>query len=347
MAITYTESWAQSFSESTDSRSITLELHVVSDDAVLTAVNYKTATHATTGALFPLIGTPLANTLLIEPSYTLRSRSAPSFEGPRYATVQCVYERGPFGGNEENDDPLTNPVRYRFREVTNAEPTDADAEGNPLLNSAGDPFASPVNTYYNSYILEATRNEAVFNAPLAVSYHNKINLGGFQIAGISLNPGEVLCTGISPPSEYKLNDPYVPVTYKFEIRERLRLSDGTRLTSFIHRILDQGRRAYTAEGVKVAIYDRNGDVPNPTPVVSDVLLDEGWPSTPDGADPATTWWSIDPSFNPDIGKGWAKNSQIASPPLVAIDRRTDADKPPVTWLFYRKYEETDFSGLNL
>lgn len=340
MAITYTESWSQSFSEDLDTRELTIELHVVSDDDVLTTFNYQTATHATSGAAFPNKGDFRGE----DPRYRLHRYSAPSFEGPRYAKVSTVWKTGPFGGEQEEDDPLNVGTRYRWRPVTQSEPTDADADGNPLLNSAGDPFAGTVPGYINTYIVEATRNEAAFDPAFAVSFQNKINQAAFQLAGQAINAGEALCTGIFPPSDYKLDDEYVPVTYQFEIRERLTLFNGQRLTAFCHRILDQGRRGWIYGTSKVAIYDRNGELSNPSPVAQDVPLDEGVPIG-EPADSGKNFWSINPEFDPP-DRGWEKNNRVSVPPLLAQDKSNDVNNP-VTFLYYKRFQETDFSGLNL
>lgn len=337
MAITYTESWAQSFGEDTDTREVSIEYHVVSDDAVLTSWNYKTATHATSGAAFPIKGQPR----LEDPRYRLHRFSSPQFEGPRYARVQTVWKVGPFGGTETEDDPLSAPVRYRFRPVTNSETTDADANGNFLLNSAGDVLTA--EGHYNSYVLEAIRNESVFDPAFAVALHNRVNQSTLQIVGKTLQPGEALCTGIFPENEWTLQDEYVPVVYQFEVRDRYRLFSGNRVTAFSHRMLDQGRRGWIHGPRKVAIHHRNGDIPNPTPVGEDVLLDLGVPlGEPDEG--GRDWWSVDPDFAPDVGKGWEPNMQVLVPPLLAIDKDPDTK---ATWLYYARYAETDMSGLNL
>lgn len=344
MAITYTESWEKSFSESRNDREVTVEFHVVSDDAVLTPWNYQLATEATSGAAFPPPGAVRPE----DPRYFLDRRSAPSFEGPRYAVVTAVYRIGS-GGPSSEDDPLNQPTRYRFRPITNSESTDTDALGNPLLNSAGDPFGQSVQGSYNSYIVEAARNEAAFDPAIAVSYHNKLNQATFQLAGKTINPGEALCTGIYPTSAYTLQDPYVEVTYSFEIRERLTLRDGTRVPAFVYRLLDQGRQAWIAEDdKKVGIYLRNGKKPNPAPVQSDILLDNGAPIG-EPNDGGNTYWSVDPGFDPKRGKGWAQRPQVIVPPLLAIERIpvSGDEQKTVSWLIYQKYIETDFNGLNL
>ena len=352
MAITYTESWEKAFGESTSDREITTTAHVVGDaSTVVTPFNYYTATEATSGALLPILGQQRAE----NPRYRLHRRSAPVNEGPRYVTVQLVWRTGKFGGSESTDDPLNAPTQYRFRPVTNGEPTDVafgatGVRDVPIVNSAGDPFTSPVQGSYNSYIFEAVRNEANFDPAFAISFQDKLNQGNFTFGGKSIQPGEALCTGIFPAGGYTLEDEYVAVTYQFEVRERLTLKDGSKVSAFVHRLLDKGRQGYIhgAGGPfrKVAIHHRNGETPNPQPISYDVLLNEGVPVN-EPADNAKDWWSVDPEFDPANGKGWEPNTQVSVPDLLAIDKNADNPDRPVTWLIYRKHQETDFSGLNL
>lgn len=339
MAITYTESWAQSFNEDLDTREVTVEYHIRSTSDPVTVFNYKTATHATTGAPFPAKGQQRAE----DTNYRLHRYTAPRNAGPRYAVVSTVWKVGPFGGDLTEDDPLSNPVQYRWRPITETEPTDIDADGNPLLNSAGDQFGTPVTGFYNSYIVEAIRNESAFNPVFAVSFQNKVNQTNFTLAGQNIIAGEALCTGIFPSGSYTLDSPFVPVTYQFKIRERLTLSGGNRITSFVHRILDQGRRGWTYAGQKVAIYDRNGTggLENPSPVAFDVPLDQGVPAGEPG-DEGKNFWSIDGDFDPP-DRGWSKNNKVSVPPLLAQDKTNNG----VTFLYYKKHQTTDFSGLNL
>jgi len=342
MAITYTESWDQSFNDTKDDRDVAVTLHVVSDAAVLNGSNVLTATHATSGAAFPSKGDAWPNNF----RYRLHSRRAASFSGPRYAKVQLIYKTGPFGGEEATDDPLQAPVRYRWRPITQGEPTDIDIDGNPIINSAGDPFANPVQGFLNSYILEATRNEAGFNQQQAVMFQNAINSTAIQFGGSTIEAGEAKCTGIYPANDFTLVDEYVPVTYQFEIRERLTLGDGRRITSFVHRILDQGRQAWLYDGSKVPIYNRNGTIANPTPVTRDVPLDRGVPIGEPG-DGGETYYSVEVNFNPP-DRGWSDNPQesnkVNEPPLLAIDKDPDSG---ITFLYYKKHKELNFASLGL
>lgn len=347
MAITYTESWDQSFSDTLNERQVTIDYHVVDDTNPLTAVSYKSATEATSGASFPIKGQVWAS----DTRYRLHSLSSPKFKGPRYAVVTGTYKTGPFGGSETEDNPFAVPTRYRWRPVTQSEQRDTDIEGRPLLNSAGDPFSTPVQGYINTYIVEAVRNEAAFNAPLAVQYQNTVNNDSFQLAGSTIQAGEALCTGIFPASAYTLGQEYVEVTYQFEIKERLTLFGGGRVTAHVYRIMDQGRQGFVDAGgalSKVPIYYRNGDgdINNPTLAPTDVPLDRGAPLGEPGAG-GTTYWSIDAAFNPP-DKGWIDNPQVSAPPLLAIDK--DPDPPAgsgITFLFYRKHAEANFGALGL
>lgn len=339
MAITFTESWSQPFSDTLDSREVRIAFHVVDDTNPLTAVTYKSSTNATTGVPFPSKGDVWAN----DTRYRLHSLSAPEFKGPRYAVVTGSYKTGPFGGTEEEDDPFASPTRYRWRPVSQSAQRDTDADGNPILNSAGDPFSNPVQGFLNTYIVEATRNEPAFNSPMAVQSQNTVNADSFTLAGNTIQPGEALCTGIFPSSAYTLSQEYVEVTYQFEIRERLTLSGGARVTAHVHRIMDAGRQAFIRGLAKVAIYNTNGDGVEPSLVSNDVPLDRGAPIGEPG-DSGKNYWSVEPEFDPPEGKGWEVNPQVTAPPLLAIDKDATSG---VTFLYYKKHITANFGGFNL
>lgn len=339
MAITFTESWSQPFSDTLDTRTVSIAFHVVDDTNPLTAVSYRSSTNATSGVPFPSKGDVWG----LDTRYRLHSLSAPEFKGPRYAVVTGTYKTGPYGGAEEEEDPFARPTQYRWRPVTQSAQADLDADGNPILNSAGDPFSNPVQGFFNTYIVEATRNEPAFNSPMAVQTQNTVNADSFQLAGNTIQPGEALCTGIFPGSAYTLSQEYVEVTYQFEIRERLTLNGGARVTAHVFRVADKGRQGWIHGGNKVAIYNTNGDGSDPSLVSNDIPLDQGVPIGEPG-DAGANYMSVEADFDPDNGKGWVINPQVTVPPLLAINKDGNSG---VTFLYYKKYGTMNFGGLNL
>lgn len=329
MAITYTTSWQSSATESEGNNTKTRMLAVVAEGGeVLNPTNVFLATDKTTGAAMPVRNDPYP----FEPGYFLQSRSSPRLVGPRYAEVVLTYGRG--SGNN-TDDP-NNATRYRVRNGISSETTDADVNGNAMLNSAGVPFSGTVQTNVSAIFIDAIRVEPAYNLPQAVAFTNKINGDAFQLAGYPINPGEAYCLGIQPDADYTLEDATVVIVYSFEIRDRLTLGDGSRATAFIHRLLDQGQEAWTYNDQLVQMFHANGDGGEVSAVTSDVLLDNGIP-----LDPAS-YTNPDINFDQADGRGWA-NTVNRAPNAV---RDQIAPGSP-TFLLYQKHYTENFSGLSL
>lgn len=333
MAIVYTDSWEASRNDSYDSREFgTIATVVTTAGEVLTPINVPTATHATTGVPLPFVG----QQSLQDPRYYVQSVSAPRFKGPRYAEVGISYRLGRGSGEQENEDPLSNPVRYRDRNGITSEATDADVNGKPLLNSAGDPFSGTVQTNISAIYTDAIRNETSYDRPQAISFTNKVNADVFTVAGSVIQPGEAYCLGIQPESEYTLQDTYVPVVYSFEFRERLTLQNGDRVTAFIHRLLDKGRRAWIYSDEIVDIYHKNDDGTEPSAASSDVLLNgAGIPLD------EASHVSIAPNFDPP-DRGWVEPANKAPNATRDVDPETMAN-----FLLYEKHFTANFGALGL
>lgn len=336
MAIVYTTSWEGEGSDSYDSREFSRIATVISNAGeVLTPVNVKTATHETSSAPLPKVGDQSD----LDTRYYVQS-VRPRILGPHIASVGISYKLGKGSGEQENEDPLTNPVRYRIRNGINGEPTDADVDGNPLLNSAGEPFSGTVQTEIAAIYIDIIRNEPSYNLPQAIAYTNRVNADVFTLAGYPINPGEAYCLGIQPEGDFKLDDTYVPVVYSFEIRDRLTLQNGGRETAFIHRIMDKGRRGWAntpgggGDSVRlVEIAVDNGLGQDPSPVSSDVQLDgNGQPLD------KTSYIGIDAQFEEWIAPD-AEKAPNATRDLVAATS--------TTFLLYNKHFTANMGNLGL
>jgi hypothetical protein len=123
------------------------------------------------------------------------------------------------------------------------EQTDIDAKGHPLLNSAGDAFASLPSHNVNTLHLVITRWESTFNPVVAMIYQNYCNEDQFTIfdhRGTSIGtvePGQILCTGITEEG-YDEAENIFRIAYKFELKEE----------GFDYRIMDQGFHGWWQDG---------------------------------------------------------------------------------------------------
>lgn len=337
MAIEYTQSWEASRSDTLDSREFGTVITVVATAGeVLNPVNVTTATHATTGAPLPVLNSVSP----LDPRYYVRSISFPRFDGPRYATLGVSYGLGKGSGREEEEDPLSVPLRYSVRNGVSGEATDADVNGKALLNTAGDPFSGTVQTNVSALFIDVTRNETAYNLPQAIAFTNKTNADQFSLAGYPINPGEAYCVGIQPTGQYSLGDTFVEVVYSFELRERLTLANGDRVTAFIHRLLDQGKRGWASTpgggGDSVRLVDiavGGGVNAEPSPVSSDVLLDgKGSPLEKD------SFVGVD-----DEWEAWVEPPEEKAPNAVRdVNEDTNA-----TFLLYQKHFTANFAELGL
>jgi len=337
MAIVYTTSWEASRNDSYDAREFgTIATVIATAGEVLNPVNVYSALHQTSNAPLPVVGqaSPLDSRYFVQ-SINHRIR------GPHFAEIAISYKLGKGSGEQEEEDPLNNPVRYRVRNGITSEATDADVNGNPLLNSAGDPFSGTVQTNISAIFIDAIRNESAYNFPQAIAYTNKVNADVFSLAGYPIQPGEAYCLGIHPESDFKLDDTYVTVVYSFEIRDRLALNNGDRVTAFIHRLLDQGRRGWayaTGDGANIQdIYSKNGDGTDPTQVSSDIRLRDGIPLERD------SHITNNPNFDDSDGRGW----QAQTPPGKAPGATRDIQATGATFLLYQKHLTANFGALGL
>lgn len=342
MAIVYTLSWETNLSVSNDSREFGKIAYVVATAGeTLDEFNVLGARHVTTNALLPQLNTPSST----DPRYYVQRVSAPRFDGPRAAEVAISYRLGKGSGEQEEEDPLSVPLRYRVRNGVSGEPTDSDVNGKPLVNSAGDPFSGTVNTNISALYIDVVRNEGAYDLNRAYQFTNTINGDGFVLAGYAIRPGEAYCLGIEPEREFKLNDPYVPVVYSFELRPLRTLANGNEANQFIHRLLDQGQRAwgYGSGGGDyelAQIHHKAGDGTDITPVSSDVLLSgDGTPLDQSG------YVTTNPNFDQEDNKGW-------EPQVGGNDKAPNAERDVdantgATFLLYQKFKTSNFSELGL
>lgn len=141
--------------------------------------------------------------------------------------------------HSEDDDKLSQPVRWQWLRSNIDEQVDRDFFGNPLVNSAREPFSDPATRTFTRRILELRRYEPFYDVAKAEAFENTVNNAVFTIPGlIAIGARKARCNIIVPTQEYKIGDSVIDVSYQFEIRP-----DGWRT-----RQLDQGFNAHVGEG---------------------------------------------------------------------------------------------------
>lgn len=178
-----------------------------------------------------------------------------------HVRVAYVLAESDEGKENENEDPLAKPATYRWRLGLQGEQFDRDIEGNPIVNSAREPFSTPPTADVMTLTLTVERNERAFNLNKAFFFHNAVNSDVWVVPGTggqTVQPGQARCLSIQPTSEYSRESAYVPIAYEIEFQ-----ADG-----FDIRILNQGPRAATGNANGASrILDSSQE-----PVTTDVLL---------------------------------------------------------------------------
>lgn len=227
------------------------------------------------------------------------------------------------GGPGSQDDPLLVPPRIKWDFGSTSEPIDRDINGNPIVNSAGDPFQQSPTREFTTLFLVYTRNEPFFNVQTALLYRNKTNSTDMYIAGAgTVTAGQMICRDISPASDYTADATFVPVTYKFELRE-----DG-----FKTRILDQGLRAYYLNPTSNQIVLEHLCTTKRQVINQPVRLNGI-------GQPIDVWMQ-----GVTDGVNYYETVDYQNPPGAEIETATGGD---AVFLKYTIYDAIDFAGLNL
>ena len=168
------------------------------------------------------------------------------------------------GGENADGNPLNKPIEVRWGSERYERVVDEDINGDPIVNSAGDPFDPPLVIDDSRPVLQITRNEATFDAGLADAYKDTINSEPWR--GNDAKTWKV--AEITGKREFHAEfGYYYVVDYEFHFRPE----------TWTKRVLNQGMRAKSGSTRK-AIATSDG-----TPISTPVPLDAaGAALAPDG-----------------------------------------------------------------
>jgi hypothetical protein len=119
---------------------------------------------------------------------------------------------------------LDNTQLVQLPEITwdiglGTEPSDEDPEGNPVINSAGDPFSpSPIFDQPVIFLNVRRYEPAPFNVARMLKFVGKVNKGQMTVQGFTIDDGQMLCRKIAPAIAYTRADAILPIDYNFELR---------------------------------------------------------------------------------------------------------------------------------
>jgi hypothetical protein len=245
--------------------------------------------------------------------------------GPKLYVVTASYSR-PGGSGWGASPSIDDPDTLTISTITREEPSDYDAFGNAVTNSALDPFDQSPMRVFTSVGFTVAKSRSSFNIAAAIGYVGKINSDNFTVPGVgTMLPGECMCVGINASQSYTSGS-IIRVSYEFEARERYALGGGQFVTGFALRVKDTGLQCMgPTAGTRVDIVYKSGPQAG-MPVQTPVFLD---------------------------GSGRVKNSNAYAPGKIDgtsatttlnsnIKKVTTADG---TFLYYTMHAAVSFAGI--
>lgn len=130
--------------------------------------------------------------------------------------VPVTYERP--SGDVLAEDPLDDKVRVSWGVRLVEEVVTWDKDGNPIDNSAGEPFDPPLMEEVAILTVRIVRNEATYGAADAFSYANAVNSSACTIAGLQVGARKARCLGIPGDNATRNGIDYWQKTYEFEFK---------------------------------------------------------------------------------------------------------------------------------
>ena len=201
-----------------------------------------------------------------------RKRAVPL--GPFLYEVVCEY----WG----KDSPLTEPDQLSWQEASADVPVDADADGDPLLNTVGDPLVGLTKEVADP-VYVCTRNEATYPSSTMFAYWNAVN------SDTILTDWVAETARMLPITASKQDD---GVSYFWAVTYRIQL----RADSWRERVPNKGKRyRVEADGAIAIVRDRLGIEEALLRENGTLLNDNGTSSVTEGGTSTTSGGSAEPT----------------------------------------------------
>jgi len=266
--------------------------------------------------------------------------------GPSTWLVGVDYGFPETGAYEPSTNPLAYEPVFKFDIGLSSEPSDTDANGNPLVNACGDAFSPPPQEEFKSLFFTLSQYEPNYRMDLALQYTDAVNSNAFQLFGYpgKIKAGQARVDSILPATDVKQSAQYIKVLYRVEIRSPLVNSkDGQYYSPFSTRLRNAGRTGFYASAGVVTrglFCDTSG---NPFPADTD-LTETGLPFDKNvrvfGADQAVHLPVAAPApYNLKIDP-----TQKTGPAAVRFNAGNGL---PVIWLYYMGHNILDFKGIGI
>jgi len=183
----------------------------------------------------PLLGTPyvIAPGILDLRCIVRRRRCSVDQNDPRLWLVRVEYATkaadpsDPAEQPDNPEDPILRPPEVSWTHEPYQRVVERDIEGNPLVNSAGQPFDPLPTADDNRLTLVISRFEQVYDKREMLKFVDAVNDDPFQ----GFDPGQAKIKGIPAVQHFENNQQLWKVTYTIQFKE-----EGWNLF-----ILDQGR----------------------------------------------------------------------------------------------------------
>lgn len=170
--------------------------------------------------------------------------------------VTCTFETGSGTTPTETENPLDIPPRVRWGHIGQNEQIYLDRNGEPIVNSAGQPFDPSIEDEIFDLLAIIQGNNAGFDPLFASQYMNAINSDSFSIRGQQVAPGVAKVIQFDADEATMNGIDYFAVT----IGLRFRVDEEGGNTGWIRKILDNGTMALDADGIPRSIKDSDGTV---------------------------------------------------------------------------------------
>lgn len=148
------------------------------------------------------------------------------------------------------DNPLDEPKRVAWSSNTYTEPIVKDNAGEPVVNSAGQPFDPPLTQPRHTLVATITYNSDQFDPNIAATFEDSVNEDSEEIANLTVPARTARIMEVGATQEFFEDITYWAVTIKVEIKPE----------TWDKEVLDQGifekvgsetRRMSTDDGEEV------------------------------------------------------------------------------------------------
>ena len=193
---------------------------------------------------------------------------------------------GPYDGSVFGTDPTTWPIRVSYASKSFEKAVETDQHGEPIRNSAGDRYETPVTIDDSRDIITVRRNELVrtFDRTIPSRFRDTVNASPWN----GYDTHTVKCTGITTSDEqYDSNNQvyYYEVTYVFEV---IKLDPDQSPQGWAKYLLDQGYQSVDGSGKKGPILLKGEPASDPQ------LLDGSGAVLASGGSPVYDTWDVYP-----------------------------------------------------